>query len=272
MIRGGKALVVRKGRVPSSSGTRPGAISKKREKPMRSKGLFLASALAAFFLVLPVLPARADAPAAFKDAAGLLGADLGTILGHYGVPLSVTSVRGELPWQDDVVFRYDSGLSFFWFKNRVWQIRLERSFRGVPWALAMGQSREEVEKTLGKPFYAEAEWSLYHYAGEGFPIRVRMFFDAQGTRRRVHLPRGLLNMIFLVLAAKTLAENRKALGRYAAHIDGIEVRVDHLTAPDREDWEGFFGGLSFRPSSRSRKPRDGGKYAGSEAERKNALS
>lgn len=131
----------------------------------------------------------ADESAPFKEAAALLGSDLPWIFARYGVPSSVSSVRGELPWQDDVVFGYDSGLSFFWFKNRVWQIRVERSFPGETAGLAMGSSREQVEKQLGKPFYAEGDWSLYHYAGDGFPVRVRMFFGDKGLED-VYIYRG----------------------------------------------------------------------------------
>jgi len=145
--------------------------------------------MAILLLLTAALPCFADGEIPFGEATALLGSDLSTIVGRYGVPSSVSSVRGELPWQDDVVFRYDSGLSFFWFKNRVWQIRIERSFSGRTMGLSMGSTREQVEKLLGKPFYSEGEWTLYHYAGDGFPVRVRMFFDDKGLED-VYIYRG----------------------------------------------------------------------------------
>jgi len=147
---------------------------------MRANNLGRRLSAAALILLAAALPCFAEAEIPFGEATALLGSDLPTIIGRYGVPSSVSSVRGELPWQDDVVFRYDSGLSFFWFKNRVWQIRIERGFPGDTMGLSMGSSREQVEKLLGRPFYSEGEWTLYHYAGDGFPVRVRMFFDDKG--------------------------------------------------------------------------------------------
>ncbi len=145
---------------------------------------------AAILLLLAAsLSCFAEGGVPFGEATALLGSDLSSIVGRYGVPSSVSSVRGELPWQDDVVFRYDSGLSFFWFKNRVWQIRIERGFSGETSGLSMGSTREQVEKLLGRPFYSEGAWTLYHYAGDGFPVRVRMFFDEKGLED-VYIYRG----------------------------------------------------------------------------------
>jgi hypothetical protein len=133
-------------------------------------------------LLLSVLPLRAE-PARFDtvgNAAALLGLDLKTVFERFGVPSGVTTVRGEAPWQDDVVFVYPEGLSLFFFQDRVWQVRLDRNFPEALLGLSMGVPRGRVEELFGPPFGAEEDWILYHFAGGAFPVRVRFFFDARG--------------------------------------------------------------------------------------------
>jgi hypothetical protein len=99
---------------------------------------------------------------------------------RFGIPVEVQSVRGDAPWQDDVVFRYEEGLSLFWFRQRVWQVRFDRRFQGSFLELTLGASRSRTIELLGEPFYAEADWILYNFAGDGFPVRLRLFFGENG--------------------------------------------------------------------------------------------
>jgi hypothetical protein len=110
----------------------------------------------------------------------LLGATLEDVYKMFGVPLRVRSVRGEESWQDDVVFEYGGGLSLFWYRDRVWQLRFGPDFGGKFSDAGMGSSREEFAAVLGDPFYAQDDWMLYHFAGEGYPLRVRLFFGENG--------------------------------------------------------------------------------------------
>jgi len=73
--------------------------------------------------------------------------------------------------------------------------------------------------------------------------------------------------IFLVLAGRTLEENRLTIDRYRPHIDGLELRVDHLEDPERQDWKGFFRTAGLPAILTIRKPEDGGRYRGGETER-----
>jgi hypothetical protein len=99
---------------------------------------------------------------------------------RFGVPAEVRSVRGDEPWQDDVVFRYDHGMSLFWFRQRVWQVRFDKGFTGSFLDLSLGASRARTVELLGHPFYSEGDWLLYHFAGDGFPVRLRLFFGDGG--------------------------------------------------------------------------------------------
>lgn len=111
------------------------------------------------------------------DPADILGLTLKEAYGRFGVPEEVMPVRGDDPRQDDVVFRYAGGVSLFWYRGRVWQVRLDAAFPGSVRGLVVGSSRNDVVAALGQPFHAEEDWLLYHFAGNGFPVRLRLFFS-----------------------------------------------------------------------------------------------
>ena len=119
-------------------------------------------------------------PEWIDTVSSLLGTSLGEAFQSFGVPRKVFSLRGEEPWQDNVVFEYDEGLSFFWYKDRVWQLRFGPGFHGSFGDAGMGSSREKVLAVLGVPLHAEDDWMLYHLTGKGYPLRLRLFFGAAG--------------------------------------------------------------------------------------------
>jgi hypothetical protein len=116
----------------------------------------------------------------FEAACLLLGTSLDEAFQSFGAPQKVFSARGEQPWQDDVVFEYAEGLSLFWYKDRVWQLRFGPGFPARFSDVGMGSSREDVASVLGKPFHEEDDWTLYHFAGQGYPVRLRLFFGENG--------------------------------------------------------------------------------------------
>jgi hypothetical protein len=124
-----------------------------------------------------------------KTASGLLGTTLEDAFRLFGVPLRVSTARGEQPWQDDVVFEYGEGFSLFWYRDRVWQIRFGPEFHQTFSDAGAGSSREEVIAALGKPFHGEDDWILYHFAGAGYPLRARLFFGENGLED-IYLFRG----------------------------------------------------------------------------------
>jgi hypothetical protein len=116
----------------------------------------------------------------FQDYSSLLGMSLAEAFETFGLPRQVSPVRGEEPWQDDVVFEYENGLSLFWYRDRVWQVRFGPGFRGSFSRFIMGSSRQDVLSALGEPLHREDDWFLYHFAGQGYPLRLRLFFGEEG--------------------------------------------------------------------------------------------
>ena len=115
-----------------------------------------------------------------NNVSSLLGMALDEVFESFGVPRRVFSARGDEPWQDDVVFEYADGFSLFWHKDKVWQLRFGPGFRIMSRDVGMGSSREGIAAVLGKPFHEEEDWLLYHFAGHGYPLRVRLFFGKAG--------------------------------------------------------------------------------------------
>jgi hypothetical protein len=161
--------------------------------------LWLAAAAAGAQEAAPV-PPEADP----LDLPSLVGLTLPEALEHLGVPAEMFASRGEEGWQDDVVFYYPSHLYLFWYRNRVWQARLDERYSGsflaavvgpvgteggakadreaaakagaAEAALVMGRSRDQVLSVLGPPM-REIDGSLvYHLEDRGYPVRLRLYF------------------------------------------------------------------------------------------------
>lgn len=112
--------------------------------------------------------------------ASLLGMTLKTATADFGAPEEVFPVRGKKAWEDDVVFYYRDHSYLFWFRDRVWQVRVDRRFTGTVLGLHMGDSKETVAKALGKPFYVGGESEIFILPNRGFPVRARLFFTDGG--------------------------------------------------------------------------------------------
>ena len=143
---------------------------------------FFISALSAAAEEEP-LPSVEELPAFHEwidNISSLLGATLEDAFQSFGIPVRVSSARGDEAWQDDVVFEYEEGFSLFWYKDRVWQLRFGPGFTVKSRDAGMGSSRGEIVALLGKPFHAEDDWVIYHFAGNGYPLRIRLFFGEGG--------------------------------------------------------------------------------------------
>jgi len=108
----------------------------------------------------------------------LLGMQLAQALQTFGAPSHIYPIRGDRPWQDDVVFFYSTHLYLYWYDDRVWQIRFDRNFEGSFLNLSMGDSRTDAERVLGKPVTSRDDWEIFQLADRGFPVRARLFFTA----------------------------------------------------------------------------------------------
>jgi len=108
----------------------------------------------------------------------LLGMTLKAAMETFGAPEQVFSVRGRSAWEDDVVFYYPDNSYLFWFRDRVWQVRVDRRFDGkVIGGVSMGDSRGAVEQVLGRPFHVGKDSEIFILADRGFPVRARLFFS-----------------------------------------------------------------------------------------------
>lgn len=104
-----------------------------------------------------------------------LGMPLQEVFDTCGVPSEVFPLRGEEPWQDDVVFRYAADYSLFIFRDRVWQVRVWES--GSLAGVALGASRAEVLDILGEPA-GEVDGSLvFSLPSKDYPVRLRVIFN-----------------------------------------------------------------------------------------------
>lgn len=107
----------------------------------------------------------------------VLGLDVDQVFEQYGAPQSMYSLRGEQPWQDDVVFFYPDFRYFYWFENRVWQLRLDNRYEGSIEGARMGMNRSEIAQLFGSPHYEDQENWYYELVDRGYPIRSRWHFD-----------------------------------------------------------------------------------------------
>lgn len=148
-------------------------------KPRSLFGLLLALVLAS---PLPAqapspTPPPAQAPEApaiiLDDPAPLLGLGLAEAWPRFGPPHKVLAVRGEAPWQDDVVFSYPSGYALSWSGDRLWQIHFTPGYPGSVYGIFLGDGMDKLVSTLGTPYFSSEASLVFRLAWKGFPVRLR---------------------------------------------------------------------------------------------------
>ncbi|MGA2976336.1 MAG: hypothetical protein ABSF77_13585 [Spirochaetia bacterium] len=135
---------------------------------MRSRCLPLALA----FLLAVISGAAADG----VDPVPLLGLDLKAATDIFGLPQSMFAFRGTEEARDDVVFYYPDHLYLFWYKDRVWQVRMDRRYDDSVLGLTLGMPRDQAEKLSPQPVIADGDSSYFDLDSGSFPIRVRLVF------------------------------------------------------------------------------------------------
>jgi hypothetical protein len=127
------------------------------------------------------------------NPSNLIGLTLAQLYERYGAPSSVYALRGDEPWQDDVVLVYDTAISpvneYFVYQDRVWQV-------GVPsWAeIRVGDRSEALVLMLGEVLEesaTEAGTRAYIYKLEGYswPLSVRFAIDEEGLVSGIYVYR-----------------------------------------------------------------------------------
>lgn len=110
----------------------------------------------------------------------LLGLSPAQTISRFGPPLKVYSVRGAEAWQDDVVFEYAEGFSFFLFMEHVWQIRITDKYKYPVFGFLPGSAAERITSMLGtspRDFGDYYEWVL---PSDAWPVRMRAIKDSKG--------------------------------------------------------------------------------------------
>jgi hypothetical protein len=146
-------------------------------------------------LLLGLLAARAGADGvgtAVGDPTHFLGMDLGAAVTALGLPRDMFTWRGTDQGRDNVVFYYADALYLFWFRDRVWQVRFDRRYTGPVFGLTIGMSRDQIIQSYPRKLLVSGD-SLYFdldpdgfpsdpplatNSARGFPVRVRLVFDA----------------------------------------------------------------------------------------------
>ncbi len=118
-------------------------------------------------------PARNRAPSVPDDPSPLLDLSLDDAWSRFGPPRRLLAVRGEEPWQDDVAFEYEGGFSVFWFRDRLWQIRLAEGYSGSCFGVFLGDSQEKALSLLGRPDRAGEGFLEWRLPFRGYPVRLR---------------------------------------------------------------------------------------------------
>jgi hypothetical protein len=136
------------------------------------KPRFLACALLLCCIIGP--SAAADG----IDPVPLLGLGLKAATDLLGLPQSMFPFRGTEEARDDVVFYYQGHFYLFWFKDRVWQVRLDRRYEGPVLGLTLGMPRQDAERLCPPPVINDGDSSFFDVAAAPFPVRVRLLFDA----------------------------------------------------------------------------------------------
>jgi hypothetical protein len=96
------------------------------------------------------------------------------MISRFGVPQSVYALRGVEEWQDDVVFVYDQ-VDFYVYKDRIWQLGVYAAYN-----IKVGDPRGTVFLVLGEQIQNFEDHIIFPLPGRGWPLALRVNFDASG--------------------------------------------------------------------------------------------
>lgn len=108
------------------------------------------------------------------DPSSWLGYSLEEVFAARGVPKAVSVARGPEAWQDDVVFEYAEGVSFYLFGNRLWQIRFGEAYPGSVFGIFVGDGSDKVVSLLGQPWRAKPDSLAWRLPWKGYPVELRI--------------------------------------------------------------------------------------------------
>ena len=110
------------------------------------------------------------------ELAGRLGWTVSEAAEDFGVPESMFVYRGEVPEEDNIVFYYPDYSYLFWFRDRVWQVRVDERWSGEVDGVRMGMSLKDVAEMWGEPINDTDEAPTWMLPDQGYPVRIRLYF------------------------------------------------------------------------------------------------
>jgi hypothetical protein len=151
---------------------------------MRGIGAACLWALCAVSAAAQEAPERAGGtPGKVSDPVSLIGLSLGEAFSRFGPPAAVYSLRGEAPWQDDVVFEY-ADADLFFFRDRVWQARLKAA-NGIK----VGDARVAITLVFGNAAEERGGYFIVAVPNRAWPLEYRYTLDAHGRVASIYLSR-----------------------------------------------------------------------------------
>ena len=151
---------------------------------MRGVGAACVWTLCAVLAAAQEPPERsAGTPGKTGDPVSLIGLSLGEAFSRFGPPAAVYALRGEAPWQDDVVFEY-ADADLFFFKDRVWQARLKAA-NGIK----VGDARVAVTLVFGNAAEDRGSHFVVTVPNRSWPVEYRYSLDAHGRVSSIYLYR-----------------------------------------------------------------------------------
>jgi len=131
-------------------------------------------------LILLVGLAAQEAAQLPDDPSSLLGLGLSEVVGSRGLPARLAVARGPEPWQDDVVFEYSDGFSFYWSGDRVWQVRFGPAYKASVFGVFIGDETDKMLSLLGQPWKTLSGALVWRLPWKGYPVELRVLVE--GTR------------------------------------------------------------------------------------------
>lgn len=108
----------------------------------------------------------------------------------FGPPTHIYVHQGDTAEEDNVVF-YRDGIYIFWFRNRIWQVRADRTSDAVLAGVRIDDTMDTVISVLGPALYTGTDGSLYFELSRGsYPLRLRVVFGHAKVVEDIYLYRG----------------------------------------------------------------------------------
>lgn len=117
------------------------------------------------------------------DQTTLIGISLREVISRFGPPDAVYPMRGDAPWQDDVVFAYKDA-DFFIIKDRVWQIRVQ-SANGI----RNGDAKITISMMHGESAADKGNRVIVTLRGYAIPLEYHYYIDPRGHVQAIYLCR-----------------------------------------------------------------------------------